>query len=197
MNVFDSLITSKIKIKILIRLFLNPAQKAYLRELANEFKVSPSQVSTEMALLKEASIVTTQKKGRNIFYAANTAHPLFPELSSMVKKAVGVDHIIDSIVSRLGSLDKALLMDDYARGRDSGIIDLLLVGHIDHSALSKLTAKAEKHIDRKIRTMCLTPDEYHQLRPKLNERPQLLLFAANTTREAQTPELERITPECE
>jgi hypothetical protein len=45
--------------------------------------------------------------------------------------------------------------------------------------------------------MCLTPDEYHQLRPKLNERPQLLLFAANTTREAQTPELERITPECE
>ncbi|MDZ7760778.1 MAG: hypothetical protein U5L00_11040 [Desulfovermiculus sp.] len=80
-------------------------------------------------------------------------------------KAVGVDHIIDSIVSRVGSLEKALLIDNYARGLDTGIIDLLLIGDIDQSALTSLVAKAEKHIDRKIRTMCLTQDEYTQPDP--------------------------------
>ncbi len=176
MNVLDTLITSKARIKILMRLFLNPAQKVYLRELADECQLAPSQVGTELNQLKKADIVTSLKKGRSIFYSANRNHPLFPELSSMVAKAVGVDHIVDSILAGLGSLEKALLLDDYAQGRDTGIIDLVLVGDIDRRALETLVAKAEKHIDRKIRTLCLTGKEYKALRPGLDTRPQLVLF---------------------
>ena len=174
-----SLITSKARIKILMRLFLNPAQKVYLRELAEEFKLAPSQVGSELNQLKKADIVTSIKKGRNIFYSANTRHPLFPELSSMVSKAVGVDHIVDSIISKLGNLEMALLLDDYAQGRDTGIIDLLLIGDINQEALSALVTKAEKHIGRKIRTLCLNNAEYEKLRPRLDQQPQLVLFTAN------------------
>ena len=180
MNVLNPLITSKTRIKILMRLFLNPAQQVYLRELADEFSLAPSLVATELSQLKKANIINSLKKGRSIFYSANTSHPLFPELCSMVKKAVGVDHIIDSIISRLGSLEKALLMDDYARGMDTGIIDLVLVGDIDKQALDTLVAKAEKHIGRKVRVLCLTGKEYKAFAPRLDNRPQLILFEGSS-----------------
>ena len=44
MSILSSLIASKTRIKILMRLFLNPDQQAYLRELSDDFSVSPSQV---------------------------------------------------------------------------------------------------------------------------------------------------------
>ena len=46
-DLFTSLITSKTRIRILMRLFLNPEGNAYLRELAEEFAVSPSQVQVK------------------------------------------------------------------------------------------------------------------------------------------------------
>ncbi len=57
--------------------------------------------------------------------------PLYPELKSMVSKVMGIDRVIDSIVIRLGELERAYLIDVYAEGKDTGIIDLLLVGNVD------------------------------------------------------------------
>ena len=71
-----------------------------------------------------------------------------------------------------------MLLDDYAEGKDSGIIDLLLVGDIDQLNLIDLVAKTERSIDRKIRTLCLTRDEYERMHDRLDQRPQLLLWNA-------------------
>ena len=49
----------------------------------------------------------------------------------MVGKVMGIDHVIDDLAGRLGDLERAYLIDDYAEGKDSGIIDLVLVGNID------------------------------------------------------------------
>jgi len=56
---------------------------------------------------------------------ANQAHPLFPQLKSMVSKVMGLDQVIDGIVIRLGVLESVYLIDDYAEGKETGIIDLL------------------------------------------------------------------------
>ena len=176
MSVFTGLITSKTRIKILMRLFLNPDQQAYLRELAGEFSISSSQVAEELQQLNDAGLIISQKKGRQINYQANTKHILFPELHSMVKKSLGMDYILESIISRLGNLRKAILIDDYARGRDTGIIDLILVGDIDQENLLDLIKKSEKYIDRKLRTLALTTREYEKLMPELKSRPQFILW---------------------
>jgi len=176
MSILSSLITSKTRINILMRLFLNPDQQAYLRELANEFTVSPSQVSGELQQLSDAGLLKSTKSGRQINYRANTEHPLFPELHSMVKKALGMDRILESILERLGNLNLAFLIDDYAQGKDSGLIDLVLVGDIDRTNLEDLVNKTEKYIDRKIRTLVLNKKEYEDLSPKLKARPQLILW---------------------
>jgi len=172
----DGLITSKTRVRILMRLFLNSREKVYLRELANEYDLSPGQLSSELRHMSEAGFLSQDKAGSKVEYRANTTHPLFPELQSMARKALGMDRILDSIVERLGNLEMALLLDDYAQGKDTGIVDLALVGEINRHNLDDLVGKTERYIERKIRTLILTPDEYRDLKPKLDARPYLVLW---------------------
>ncbi len=172
----SGIISSKTRVKLLLRLFLNPDVRAYLRELTKEFGVSSNAVREELNNLKKARLIRAHKKGRNILYEANPSHPLFPELSSMAKKVLGIDQVIDGIVTRLGNLKKAFLIDDYAEGKDTGIIDLLLIGEIDQYNLQDLVKKTEKYIKRKIRVLVLKEEEVDRFLPDLLNRPNLLLW---------------------
>ena len=178
-NLFTGLISSKTRIKLLIRFFFNPETRSYLRELAKEFNVSTNSVREELNQLTNTKLLKSEKRGRQVIYKANQEHPLFPELKSMVGKVMGIDQVIESIVTRLGELESAYLIDDYAEGKDTGLIDLLLVGNIDQYHLNDLSRKTERYIKRKIRSLVLSRDEYRDLEPKLKERPRLLIWEAN------------------
>jgi len=172
----DSLFTSKMRVQILMRLFLNTDSRAYLRELAKDFDASPGHVRSELQQLTRAGLLSSSREGRQVLYRAEQGHPLFPELQSMVRKALGMDRIVESIVERLGDLEAAYLTGDYAEGRDTGIIDLILVGDIDRHNLDDLVAKTARFIDRKIRTLVLSADEYQQFSKQLNSHPILVLW---------------------
>jgi hypothetical protein len=178
-DLFEGLIASKTRIKLLVRLFFNPEARSYLRELANEFKVSTNSVREELNQLTETKFLKSEKDGRQVYYTANKTHPLFPELRSMVNKVMGLDQVIDGIVNRLGDLELAYILDDYAEGKDTGILDLLLVGNINEYHLNDLSRKTERYIKRKIRSLVLARDEYEELKPKLDKRPKFLIWEAN------------------
>ena len=171
------IITSRTRIKLLVRLFSNPSSKAYLRELAGEFGVATTGIREELRQMVHSRLLTSQKSGRQIIYQANQEHPLFPELRSMVQKTLGIDRVLESIITRLGDLEEAYLIDDYAQGQDTGIIDLLLIGNIDNYHLNDLTKKTEHYIERKIRSLVLTPEEFETMGPQIKQRrPHLLLW---------------------
>jgi hypothetical protein len=177
-NLFTGIISSKTRIKLLTRFFFNPATRSYLRELANEFNVSTNSVREELNQLTKTKLLSSKKSGRQVFYKANQNHPLFPELKSMVAKVMGIDQVVDGIVSRLGDLERAYLIDDYAEGKDTGIIDLLLVGNIDQYHLNDLSRKTERYINRKIRSLVLSRDEFKEFEPKLKTSPNILIWEA-------------------
>ena len=178
-DLFAGLISSKTRIKLLVRFFFNPKTRSYLRGLAKEFNVSTNSVREELNQLTKTGLLNAKKGGRQVFYTANTKHPLFPELKSMVGKVMGIDQVIDGIVNRLGDLERAYLIDDYAEGKDTGIIDLVLVGEIDQYHLNDLSKKTERYINRKIRFLVLSSEEYDELLPKLEQRPRLLIWEGN------------------
>ena len=177
-NLLSSLISSKTRVKILMRLFFNPGTRAYLRELAKEFNVSTNAVREELNQLTKTNLLKSERNGRNVYYQANTDHALFPELKSMVSKVMGIDQVIDGIVSRLGDLERAYLIDDYAEGKDTGIIDILLVGEIDQYHLNDLSRKTERYIKRKIRSLVLTREEYNSFSHKLDDHSKILIWEA-------------------
>ena len=180
-DLFAGIISSKTRIKLLVRFFFNPAIKSYLRELAKEFNLSTNAVREELNQLTATNLLKSHKNGRQVYYMANEDHPLFPELKSMVGKVMGLDQVIDGIVNRLGDLEAAYLLDDYAEGKDTGIIDLVLVGEVNKYHLDDLTTKTERYIRRKIRSLVLTEEEFDELRPRLKGRPYILIWKAKKT----------------
>lgn len=178
----DSLITSKTRIKLLMKFFLNPGTSAYLRGLADEFGESTNSVRVELNRLSEAGLLESADEGRTKVYRANTAHPLFPEVQRIVAKTVGLDRLVEQVVSRLGNVELAFITGDYARGVDSGLIDLVLVGEIDLAYTQSLMPKLEGLIDRKIRHLALKHEEFDKLKTRFQSEPMLIVWANGSGR---------------
>ncbi|KAA3609935.1 MAG: ArsR family transcriptional regulator [Calditrichaeota bacterium] len=176
----NTLITSRTRIRILLKFFLNPKTKGYLRQLANEFGESTNSIRVELNKLTEAQILSSKSEGRNKIYNANITHPLFEEIRSIVLKSTGIDKVISNIINKLGKIDLAFIRGDYAVGKDSGLIDLILIGRsLNTKELERVQKKTEKLISRKINVLVLNPEEYDKLKQNFENEPVLTLFDKN------------------
>lgn len=176
----ESIVTSKARVRLLLRFFLNPEVKAYLRELSTEFGGSSNAVRVELNRLVDARLLKIERSGRNKFYSANVDHPLFPEIHSISRKMTGLDKV-HKLMSEVGNLESAYITGDYARGMDSGVIDLLLVGELDHDCVHKFIDKIEEVINRKIRPLLLTQAEMSRMNGKFKTGKMLLLWGSEPT----------------
>jgi hypothetical protein len=173
----NSLITSETRIKLLLRFFLNPKASGYLRQLAKDFGESTNGIRVELNKLSEAKMLLSEKDGRNKVYRANTAHPLFQDIRNIVLKSTGIDKVVSNIIQKLGDLELAFIRGDYATGRDSGLIELVVVGErINTQEAERVRRKTEQLIERKIAVMYLTPAEYAKLKSVFEHEPVLLLY---------------------
>jgi hypothetical protein len=164
----NTLITSKTRINLLLKFFLNPGTKAYLRELAAEFGESTNAIRVELNRLSDAKLLQSTNLGRKVIYRANINHNLFRDIQSVVRKYVGLDRLVEDVVNRLGSIDSAYVIGDYARGIDSGLIDVVFIGTVDWDALEKFVLKTSNIINRKIRPLVLDSEEFEKLRVRLD-----------------------------
>jgi len=147
----ESIITSKTRLRLLIKFFINAANEGYLRGLATEMQESTNSIRKELNNLSEAGYLVKNDEGVRITYKANKQHPLFGLMQKIVRKYVGLDAIVEQIVSRIGEVKRVFLVGDYAKGIDSGKIEVVLEGkEIDVVYLSKLTKKAEEEINKKV-----------------------------------------------
>lgn len=145
---------------MLLKFFSNSKSTAYLRELAEEFGESTNSIRHELNNLSSAGFLVSKEEGRTILYSANLKHPLYNEVRNLVHKYLGIDKIIDHVLSRIGDLRLAFIVGDYARGQDSGIIELLLVGDINKRYLDRITQKAETLLHRKIKCVVVSEVSY-------------------------------------
>ena len=81
------------------------------------------------------------------------------------------------ILNRLGNLKAAYLVGNFAKGLDSHLIDLILVGEVDRDYLIQLIAKMESMIKRKIRYIIYTEKEFESLEQSGQESEPLLIWA--------------------
>ena len=148
----ESLITSKTRIKLLLKFFLNINNQGYLRSLESEFNESTNGIRQELNRFEHAGLLLTESDGNKKLYRANTGHPLFKDLNSIILKFVGVEELLERVIDRLGNVKQVYLEGRIAQGLESDIIDLMIVGDdIDRNYLSSLVEKTEPLLKRKIR----------------------------------------------
>ena len=164
----ESLITSKTRVKLLLKFFINPLTKAYLRELAKEFNVSTNSIRLELNRLEKSNLLISQSQGRTVQYQVNTNNNLFKDIRSIALKYVGIDSLIENIINKIGDLSSAYIIGDYAHGMDTGIIDIVLIGNIDKNILNQLVEKTEILIHRRIKWLILEEKEFISLKDTLD-----------------------------
>jgi len=147
----ESLITSKTRLRLLIKFFVNIANKGYLNSLANEFGESTNSVRKELNNLSSAGYLEKHNENNKVIYGANTSHPLFKIIQKTIHKHLGIEEILETVYNRIGDVEKVVLLGDYERGIDSGLIEVLIVGkNIDRKYLDEISPKIEKKIKRKV-----------------------------------------------
>ena len=125
----ESLITSKTRLRLLIKFFVNITNKGYLNSLANEFGESTNSVRKELNNLSSAGYLKKHNKNNKVVYEANDSHPLFNIIQQIVHKHLGIEEILETVYNRTGDVRKVILLGDYARGIDSGVVEILIVGN--------------------------------------------------------------------
>lgn len=173
----DTLITSKTRIKLLLKFFLNSNARAYLRNLESEFGESTNAIRLELNKFEKAGLLTSEVEGNKKVFRANTSHPLFSDIHNILLKYIGFDQIVDRVINKLGNVEKVYVTGEFAKGIDTPIIDLVFVGDdINKEYLMRLAEKTENMIQRKIRYVVFNEKELDDYRESLAKSNALLLW---------------------
>ena len=173
----NTLITSQTRIKLLKKFFLNSSTRAHLRGLEAEFGESSNAIRVELNRFEGAGLLTSESQGNKKLYQANKNHPLFRDIHNIILKETGIDRVIENVIHRIGNLISVYLTGDFALGKDSNLIEIILVGNsIDCDYLGKKVLQAEEIIGRKVKYTILDPDESENILSRLKPTELLLLW---------------------
>ena len=157
MNLLGPLITSKTRLKLLSRFFLNQNLSGYLQGLSKELEENTNSIRVELNRLEEAGMLNSTLEGRRKLYRVNVLHPLASDITSIVRKVAGIDTVIDRVVENLPGLKQVWICGDLARGVPSGSIDCILIGkELDAAYIAGLSAKVHKLVGKKVNTQVMT-----------------------------------------
>ena len=96
----ETLITSKTRIKLLLKFFLNINNQGYLRSLEQEFNESTNGIRQELNRFETAGLLITENEGNKKLYRANISHPLFKDINSIIRKFIGVEELLEKVIDR-------------------------------------------------------------------------------------------------
>ena len=145
------LITSKTRLRLLVKFFISQANKGYLNGLASEMGESTNSIRKELNHLYDAGYLNKTKSNNKIEYKVNVKHTLYETLKKVVYKHLGLEDIIETILDRMGNVKKIAIIGDYAKGIDSGNIEVVVVAsQINFKYISQLEKKIENLISRRV-----------------------------------------------
>ncbi len=171
----ETLISSKTRIKLLLKFFLNSKATSYLRGLESEFGESSNGIRIELNRFEKAGMLSSFVKGNKKYFKANTEHPLYKDTHNIIMKYIGFDKIIDTVIENLGDVKRVFVTGAFALGLDDKTIDLVFVGDINKTYLTELVEKVEKHIHRRIRYIVYSEVEMFEMKwEELNGQALLL-----------------------
>ena len=137
--------------RLLIKFFVSQANRGYLNGLATEMGESTNAIRKELNHLHDAGYLQKEKANNKIQYKANTEHPMFAVLQKVILKHLGLEDAVEIVLERMGDVEQIILIGNYAKGIDSGKIEIIIVGQdLNTSYVRNLEEKLEKLINRKV-----------------------------------------------
>ena len=151
LRMLENLITSKTRLRLLVKFFINVANEGYLRGLASEMQESTNAIRKELNNLTDAGYLIRNDDNQKITYRANQKNPFFILLQQIVRKYVGLDTIIERVLERMGPVSRVFIIGDYVKGIDSGRIEVVIEGaDLNEEYINKLSNKLGSEIQKEV-----------------------------------------------
>jgi predicted nucleotidyltransferase len=169
LTTLQDILSSRVKAEIFRVLFGIEHPELHLRELVRRCRLSLGTVQQELRHLTSIDVLISRKDGNRLYYRANSAHPLYPELSSLVIKTDGLVGLLETVMT-----DKqimiAFVFGSVARSeiRVESDIDLMIIGTIGLRRVTQLLSGLSLKVGREINPHVLSPKEFGE-RKKRND----------------------------
>lgn len=162
MSIFDDIITSKVRVKILDLFFSNLTEMYHVRGIVREIGEEINAVRRELERLEKAGIVKKEPRGNRIYYFVRTDYVGFGDLLSIVAKSTGLGRQIIDSKSKLGKVSFVMLSGSFARMKSrkkDDNVDALIVGEIVLPELAMIIRTFESKLGREINYTVMTREE--------------------------------------
>lgn len=157
----SELFTSNTRAELMRLLFNGQKKEHYLRDIEKLTNVKINSIQKEVKHLTGLDLLEARKDGNRIYYSANTAHPLYIDLVSIVEKTVG---IVGQLKERLDDerIQGAFIFGSFAKGKEKSEsdIDLIVIGELGMRTLTKLLSGIQEKVGREINPHIYTNDEF-------------------------------------
>jgi uncharacterized protein len=147
----ETLLGSRLRAKVLGWLFAHPDERYFVRQFTALVQEDSTNVSRELARLEKTGILVSTTEGRQKYYQANRASPLFNELHGLIVKTAGIADVLRSALAPAKRRIKvAFVFGSIASGneRRSSDIDVMVVGSISFGDVVSLLSTAEQKLLR-------------------------------------------------
>jgi predicted nucleotidyltransferase len=161
---FNYLITSKARVKVLGLFLLNPENLYYLRQVAELTSVALTAVKRELVLLQKSGIIESVMEGKRSYYKANRKNPVFYDLRNMYFKTTGLAEALKSGLRDLSKVKTAFIYGSYAARKESfgSDIDIMVIGDVTVKAVSSALSGVKSGLGRELNFNVFSEKEFRQ-----------------------------------
>ncbi len=159
----DLLFPAHTRRKALSLLLLHPDRSLHFREIARLVDVPAGTVLKELDRLQAAGLLTKQRVGNQVQFAADTSHPVYVELSGLLRKTVGLADVLkDALAPLADRVHLAFVFGSMARGSEhaGSDIDVLVVGDVDFASVLAALNDAQAVLQREINPKVFSTQEW-------------------------------------
>ncbi|MFZ4437201.1 MAG: toxin-antitoxin system toxin subunit [Syntrophales bacterium] len=167
MGTLAEILSSKIRAEIFRILFGVAKDTAlHMREIERRTGFAIGTVQKELQKLQRLDIITRDKDGNRVYYRANIAHPLYPDIRSLVLKTSGLADVIKNALTNEPGIKVAFVFGSFGRQEENAAsdVDLMLIGSIGLRRLTGLLMDVSGRIGREINPHALTEKEFAKRR---------------------------------
>jgi hypothetical protein len=160
---FEDLITSKTRIKILHLFLGNLGQMFHVREIVRRVEEEINAVRRELMLLDKKGILNREARANRVYYSLDTNYPFYADLIKIHAKESGLGSDIVKNRSKLGKIKYAMVSGDFAKNAENNgeKVDLLVVGVVVLPELSLIIKQEEQRKKREINYTIMSEDEFN------------------------------------
>lgn len=150
-----------------LRLFFSrPDQRFLQKEVIQQLGAGSGAVQRELDRLSAAEILIRTVEGRQTYFQANRASPIYEEMRGLVRKTFGVPHVLQKALETIPKpIDLAFVYGSVASGTEKSASDIDLMVVSDEVSLSDLIPairEAEKKLGREVNPSLYSMKEFRR-----------------------------------